>query len=134
MLSAFILTVCTAAYLAKREKRSPGRRNYGSFYLVIAVAMVVTLISVITVHLTHPELFGVRWVTVLESALILEFGVYWVIQTIDLWDSPDRSERLSDADRERLNQRCTKPGLAGLKSELAQAWKAPRGKRLLPLL
>jgi hypothetical protein len=134
LLSAFIATVFSSAYLAKREERSPDRRNYGQFYKWIAWAMLLTLIAVVTVHFVHPELFGVLWVTVLESAVILEFGAYWVVQTIDLWDSPDRSERLPDADRERLAQRRTTRGLAGLKSELIEARKADRGDRLLRLL
>jgi hypothetical protein len=134
MLSAFIATVFSAAYLAKREERSPDRRNYWRSYQVIAWMMVMTLVGVVTVHIVHPKLFGVLWVTILESALILEFGAYWVVQTIDLWDSPDRSERLPDADRERLAQRRTTRGPAGLKSELVEAMKERPGQRLLPLL
>jgi hypothetical protein len=134
MLSAFIATVFSSAYLAKREERSPDRYNYRWFYQVIGQLMLVTLIAVITVHIRHPELFGLLWVTILESALILEFGAYWVVQTIDLWDSPDRSERLPDADRKLLAQGRTTRGLAGLKSELVEARKAPPGQRLLPLL
>jgi L-asparagine transporter-like permease len=134
LLSAFIATVFTSAYLAKREEPSPDRRNYGQFYKWIAWAMLLTLIAVVTVHIRHPELFGVLWVTILESAVILEFGAYWVVQTIDLWDSPDRSERLPDADRERLAQKRTTRGLAGLKSELFEARNADWGDRLLPLL
>jgi hypothetical protein len=134
MLSAFIATVFSAAYLAKREERSPDRRNYWRFYQVIAGMMLITLIAVVTVHITHPELFGVLWVTILESALILEFGAYWVVQTIDLWDSPDRSERLSDADRDLLAQRRTTRGLRGLKSELAEATKDRSDQRLLRIL
>jgi hypothetical protein len=134
LLSAFIATVFSSAYLAKREERSPDRRNYGQFYKWIAWAMLLTLIVVVTVHIRHPELFGVLWVTVLESAVILQFGAYWVVQTIDLWDSPDRSERLPDADRKLLGQKRTTRGLAGLKSELVEAMKEPPGHRLLPLL
>jgi hypothetical protein len=126
--------VFSSAYLAKREERSPDRYNYRWFYQVIAGVMLVTLIAVITVHIRHPELFGILWVTILESALILEFGAYWVVQTIDLWDSPDRSERLPDADRKLLAQGRTTRGLAGLKSELVEARKARPGQRLLPLL
>ena len=134
MLSAFIATVFSSAYLAKREEPSPDRRNYGQFYKWIAWAMLLTLIGVVTVHIRHPEVFGVLWVTILESAVILEFGAYWVVQTIDLWDSPDRSERLPDADRKLLAQRRTTRGFTGLKSELKEAMKADRGDRLLPLL
>jgi L-asparagine transporter-like permease len=134
LLSALIATVFSSAYLARREERSPDRRNYGQFYKWIAWAMLLTLIAVITVHIVRPDLFGVLWVTILETAVILEFFAYWVVQTIDLWDSPDRSERLPDADRKLLAQRRTTHGLAGLKSELVEAMKEPPGNRLLPLL
>jgi hypothetical protein len=134
MLSAFIATAFSTAYLAKRENRSPDRYNFRWFYQFISVLMVVTLIAVVTLHIVRPHLFGVVWVTVLEATLLLEFCAYWVVQTVDLWDSPDRSERLSDDDRQRLAQRRTTSGLAGLKSELVEARKAPSGHRLLPLL
>jgi hypothetical protein len=134
LLSAFIATVFTSAYLAKREEPSTDRRNYGQFYKWIAWAMLLTLIAVVTVHIRHPELFGVLWVTILESAVFLGFCAYWVVQTIDLWDSPDRSERLPDAYRNRPAEGQTNRGLAGLKSELIEARKADRGDRLLPLL
>ena len=53
-----------------------------------------TLIGVVTVHFTHPDWFRIPWITVLEAALILEFLAYWVVQSIELWDTPDRAERL----------------------------------------
>jgi hypothetical protein len=134
MLLAFIATVFCTAYVVGLEKESRHRHRYQLFYRVIAVVMLVTLIAVVTAHLVHPELFGVLWVTILESALILEFGAYWVVQTIDLWDSPDRSERLPDADRKLLAQGRTTRRLPGLKSELVEARKARPGQRLLPLL
>jgi hypothetical protein len=134
MLSAFIATVFSSAYLAKREEPSLGRRNFRRFYQVIGVVMLVTLIAVLILHFTRPQLFGVLWVTILESGLIIEFGVYWAVQTIDLWDSPHRIERLSDFDRNLLAQGRTTRGLAGLKSELVEVRKAPEGQRLLRFL
>jgi hypothetical protein len=134
LLSAFIATVFVSASLARRETPSPDRRNYARFYKWIAWSMVATLIAVVAAHIWRPELFGVVWVTVLESAVTLEFCVYWVVQTIDLWDSPERSERLSDADRELLAHRSTKNGIAGLKSEVQDVMNAPAGQKLMTFL
>jgi hypothetical protein len=128
MLSSFILTAFCTAYLAGREEDNP----YRLFYRIIAVVMVVTLIAVVASHLAHKgwEL----WVLVIEAALILEFAAYWVIQTIELWNTPDRSERLSEEDRNRLAQRPTTGGLTGFKSGLTDARNQPRGEKLLPFL
>jgi hypothetical protein len=134
MLSAFIATVFTTAHLAKKEERSPDRRDYQGFYMFIARVMLVTLIGVVTLHITRPDWFLIPWITVLEALLILEFLAYWVVQSIELWDTPDRTERLSDADRERLAHRCTKRGLAGLRCEMQEVRKAPAGEKLISFL
>jgi hypothetical protein len=132
MVSAFIVTVIHAAYLAGQEDelKSPHRHGYRLIYSVIAVLMLVTLITVVTLHLG-----GAGWVIVLESLLILEFAAYWVVQTIELWDSPDRSERLPEDARKRLAEGRGTRGLRGLKSELFEArTDETRDERLLRLL
>ncbi|HYB83466.1 MAG TPA: hypothetical protein VED43_17900, partial [Mycobacterium sp.] len=134
MLSAFILTVFHAAYLVGQEEKSAHRDRYHLFYRVIAVLMLVTLIAVVTLHLVRPHLMKDLDIIVLESALIIEFAAYWVGQTIELWNTPDRRERLPEDVRNRLAEGRTKRGLRGLKSELVEAMKGPRGQRLLPLL
>ncbi len=134
LLSAFIATVFTTAYLAKKEEPAAGRRDYRGFYKWIARGMLVTLIGIVTLHITRPDWFHIPWVTALETALILEFLAYWVAQTWELWDTPDRTERLSDADQKRLAHRCTKSGLAGLKCELLEVKNAPAGKKLMTFL
>jgi hypothetical protein len=134
MLSAFIATVFTTAHLAKKEDRSTKRRDYRGFYTWIARLMLVTLIGVITVHVTRPDWFRVPWVSVLEAALILEFLAYWVVQSIELWDTPDRTERLSQADRERLAHRPTQNGFAELISEIREVMAAPAGQKLTTFL
>ena len=134
MLLAFIATVFCAAYVVAREQGSKYRHRYQRFYRVIAVVMLVTLIAVVTLHLVRPHWMGELWIIGLETALILEFAAYWVVQTIELWNTPDRRERLPEDARNRLAERRPKPGLAGLKPELLEAWKEPPGQRLLPLL
>jgi hypothetical protein len=134
LLSAFIATVFVSASLASRETPSLDRRNYACFYKWIAWAMLGTFISVVVLHFWQPHLFGVLWVTILESAVTLEFCVYWVVQTIDLWDSPERSERLSDADRQLLLRKPMTGGPAGMMQEMQQVRNAPARDKLLTFL
>ena len=135
MLLAFIATVCCAAYVVGQEEESPRRNRYRRFYRMIAAVMLATLIAVITLHIARPGWLGNDlWIIVLESALILEFAAYWVVQTIELWNTADRRERLPECAQRRLAEGRTKGGLAGMKSELAEAMKDPPGQRLLPLL
>ena len=134
MLSAFIATVFTTAHLAKKEARPEGQRDYRGFYTWIARAMLATLIGVIALHITRPEVLPIPWITVLEALLILEFLAYWLVQTVELWDTPDRAERLSDADREQLAHRSTENGMSGLMSEMRRVWNAPAGEKLMTFL
>jgi len=136
MLTAFIATVFCTAYVARQEEKPvPSRRRlYLRFYRVIAAVMLGTLVAVVTLHLLRPHWMGDLWILVLETLLILEFAVYWVVQTIDLWDTPDRSERLPEDARNRLAQGRTRSGPRGLASELLEARDGPSGQRLLPLL
>jgi hypothetical protein len=91
LLSAFIATTFCTAYVVGREdpSKSPHQRCYKCIYWGIAWLMLATLISVVILHLVVHH-----WVLVIEVALILEFAAYWVVQTVDLWKTPDRSGRL----------------------------------------
>jgi hypothetical protein len=80
MLLAFIATtVCTACGWDDVSK-SPRTRCYQCSYWWIACLMLATLISVVILHLVVHH-----WVLVFETALILEFAAYWVVQTIEQW-------------------------------------------------
>jgi len=90
---------------------SPGQRKSRSHRIgivisgstgVIAVVMLVTLIAVVTMHLARPYWIGDLWIIVLETALILEFAAYWVVQSIELWDTPDPRDRLPEDARSGL--------------------------------
>ncbi len=137
MVSAFIVTVIHAAYLAGQEDelKSPKRHRYQKIYSVIAVLMLAFLIAVVTLHVVRPDWWRKDLeIIFLESVLILLFAAYWVVQTIELWDFPDRRERLPEAARDRLAQGRTNPGLKGLKSELFDPTEETRDQRLLRLL
>ena len=92
MFVAFIVTVLINAFLAGRQDadKCPHHQLYQKVYQVISILMALTLIAAVTVHLV---LDGFNHtVLVVEVALILEFGAYWVIQTVELWSTSTRDE------------------------------------------
>jgi hypothetical protein len=97
MFSAFIVTVLINAFLAghQDEDKCPHHRLYHVAYQAISVAMVLTLVAAVAVHLILDDFNHV--VLVVEVALIFEFGAYWVVQTIELWSVSTRDE-LVDGD------------------------------------
>ncbi len=107
LLSSSIATVFVTAFFAGREEGPELRSErvrciYKWFYRLWARLMLVTLVVILAVHICRPQFLGGLGVTYAESAVLLEFCVYWVVQTRDLWDDPDRRYRLSPADRQRL--------------------------------
>jgi hypothetical protein len=135
MLLSFIITVFCAAYVVGQEDtvKSPHRRRYKWCYWIIAGLMALTLIVVVAVHLKHPGWEPlVIW---LESAVIIEFALYWAIQTWELWNSPDRRGRLPDDVQRRLADKQTKDGgFRGFKSDPTGPPDEGPGGRILPLL
>jgi hypothetical protein len=134
MFLALIATVVTTAFLASREDQSkvPHRHLYVLFYWGIAALMVATLIAVVVLHLTLDN--WSYWVIVAEILLITEFTVYWVVQTIELWRTPNRFELLPDADQAKLAQRRPARGDARLRPQTAEPTRLPTGDRLLAAL
>ena len=110
MFLAIIVTVVTTAFLVSRQDdaKSPHRHLYYVVYQCIAAAMIATLVAVVVLHLAFDS--WNHWVIVAETVLILEFTVYWVVQTIELWRTPSRFELISEADQPRPAQpRRTRP-------------------------
>jgi hypothetical protein len=135
MFLAIITTVVTTAFLVSRQDdaKSPHRYLYCVLYEAIAGAMIVTLTTVVVLHLVLDS-WG-YWVIVVETALILEFTVYWVIQTVELWRTPNRFELLPDADQRRLAQRRRTRGPVGLSpEEVVETTRPPVQERLLRAL
>jgi hypothetical protein len=59
----------------------------------VLAALVVAIVG----RLTHPQ--GDLWnipVFALETALLLEFAVFWALQTVELWNHADRNSLISD--------------------------------------
>jgi hypothetical protein len=134
MFLAIITTVVTTAFLVSRQDdaKSPHRRLYYALYWGIAAVMIVTLVAVVVLHFVLDS--WNHWVIVVETALILEFTVYWVIQTIELWRTPNRFELLPDTDQAQLAQRRRERGPAGLLPEVVEATRPPVRDRLLTAL
>lgn len=81
MFAAIISTVAISAFVV-------GRGRYRVMYQLISVSMVLTLVAAVALH---QLLDGFNHaVIVVEAALIVEFAVYWVVQTIELWGTTTR--------------------------------------------
>jgi cytochrome b561 len=92
MFVSFIVTVLINAFLAGRqdEDKCPNMRTYHRIYQVISLTMALTLVAAVTVHLV---LDGFNHaVLVVEVALIAEFGAYWLVQTVELWNTSIRDD------------------------------------------
>jgi hypothetical protein len=100
LLSSFIATVFTTAFVASRETAL--HRFYKIFYWACGGVMLLTFVAILMAEHRWPDFFRPRLGTWVEGAVLAEFCVYWVVQTFDLWDTPDRIYRLSCPDRRRL--------------------------------
>ncbi|WP_139279808.1 hypothetical protein [Rhodococcoides yunnanense] len=86
MFGYIILAVWVNAFHAKVDPGTSSR--YVAAYRAVGVAMLVTLIAVFVLSVT------VRWtlyVLVAEFALLIEFALFWVVQTVELWNMPYRN-------------------------------------------
>lgn len=94
MFACIIAVVVINAYLATNQPSC--RPGYVRGYRAIAVAMIATLIIVAALHeLFDPDGNGWNYSVLLaEVLLIAEFGLYWALQTKELWDTTDRSADL----------------------------------------
>lgn len=122
MLAAFIATAFCTAYIVGREdvKIAPHRRYFQVLYWAIALLMLGTLIFVVFLHQVHPHWAETVWGLVIEAVLIIEFALYWVVQTVELWNTADRTELLPEATRNQTEHVLT---LRQALSVLAEAWK-----------
>jgi hypothetical protein len=96
MFAAIILTVVITAFVTGSQDadKCPHRRRYQLIYQCISVVMGLTLVAVV---LLHQILDGFNHaILVVEAALIIEFAVYWVVQTIELWGTPTRSSLITE--------------------------------------
>ncbi|WP_319458085.1 MULTISPECIES: hypothetical protein [unclassified Mycobacterium] len=90
MFLAIIATVFLTAFMADKVVPSANPPLYHRIYQWIAIAMVVTLVAAVVVHFALDNFNHI--VLVVEVVLIVEFGVYWAVQTVEKW-SPTPTPR-----------------------------------------
>lgn len=89
MFIGIIAVVLANAVSARRSHASRPKRST-RWYYGVAAAMAATLVAAILVRkfLTTWD----HWVIALEAVLIIEFAIFWVVQTIELWDVQRRQD------------------------------------------
>ena len=104
MFLAIIATVAVTAFLVKHqdEFKSKHRQSYYLLYVANAATMLGTL-SLAVLHLVFHVLD--HWIIDLEALLIAEFAAYWIIQTIELRNTPNRYALLSEDAKQMLTKR-----------------------------
>lgn len=80
-LSITLVAVYHACYA-----RAAARHHRARFYAIIAALMLATVVAAVVLLCAHVQ-YGVFAV---EMLLILLFGVFWAVQTWDVWDVADR--------------------------------------------
>lgn len=96
MFATIIATVLITAFVTgnQDQEKCPQRRRYQTAYRAIAAAMAVTLGTAVVLHLV---LDGFNHaIIVIEAALILLFGAYWLVQTVELWGTTTRAQLMPD--------------------------------------
>lgn len=89
MFSGIIaVVVLYACYSVQHFCHCRGRGRFAVAYITIAVAMTVTLIVVGVLHV-HLRTWN-HGILALEIALIVEFAVFWLLQTLDSWNGTYR--------------------------------------------
>ncbi len=87
----FLLIGAVAALAAWRPQRTP--RRFGPAYAAVAIGILIVLaglgatlvLALGGTDVTRP----VPWIFLGESAALVLFAVFWVLQTVELWNEPD---------------------------------------------
>lgn len=97
------------AYLVnKQDMQDPATRaRFRRRYRVIGWMMVGSVVGALVVAVAGgaAHLKGQAWnipVFALETALLLEFALFWAFQTFELWNHADRNTLISDEQQETL--------------------------------
>ena len=83
-----IVVLINAVGLARTSQDNPPRKAYVNRYLWIAIAMLVSFVVIVGAHLVSSSF--TLWFFWLEAVLLVEFAVFWVVQTVELWDRVQR--------------------------------------------
>ena len=95
MFGCIIAMVVINAYLAGNSPDCDA--GYVRSYRVIALAMGASLLVVAISHqLFNPDGHGWNYAVIVAEVLLISlFGVYWALQTRELWDTTDRAEKVT---------------------------------------
>ena len=80
------VVILYACYSAQHFCHCSTRGRFAAAYIAIAIGMTATLIVVGVLHVHLPT--WNHWILALETALILEFAGFWILQTLDTWNGP----------------------------------------------
>jgi len=90
----FVLIAAVAAVAAWRPRRIGRlRRGVRIAYATVAVGIVVTLVLLLIGVITGLERAGAPVVLVGESVALALFAVFWLVQTVELWNEADPTLR-----------------------------------------
>ncbi|MFJ4038173.1 hypothetical protein ACIPVB_08795 [Microbacterium sp. NPDC090007] len=92
---AFFIVIAAVAALATWRPRASGRRGsrVRAGYALVAGAIVAVLLLLVIGVVAGVERTGFPVVLVGESIALLLFSVFWLVQTVELWDEPDPTVR-----------------------------------------
>ena len=84
--AALFLSITLVAVYHACYARAAARRRLTRFYAAIAALMLLTVgLAIVFLYLQLPYA-----VILVEGLLLLLFGVFWAVQTWDVWDAADR--------------------------------------------
>lgn len=90
----FVLIAAVASIAAWRPRRSGRlRRGVRLAYAAVAVAIVLTLVLLVIGVVSGAERAGFPVVLVGESAALALFAIFWLVQTVELWNDADPTLR-----------------------------------------
>lgn len=95
VLGVIGVMVANAADLARAETDNPAPApgKWVNRYGVVALVMTVLLIATVVAHLVLKDEFN-HLILVLEVVVIVNFLVFWGMQTAELWDYPTREDKV----------------------------------------
>ncbi|AQA01306.1 hypothetical protein BVC93_01405 [Mycobacterium sp. MS1601] len=135
MFAAIIVNVFVNAVLAlvtPASELSPRPKLFAALYFAIGGLMCVTLVVVLVLIR-----FWTGWqhaVLVIEALLIGEFAAFWVVQTVELWKTPNRIELMPKEQGEQLAQNRIRPDSDNLMDEISAWRQCPPKERFLRAL
>ncbi len=90
----FVLIAAVAAIAAWRPRAvGSGRARFRRWYAAVAAGIAATLVLLVLGVVAGVGRSGFPVVLVGESVALLLFGVFWVVQTVELWNDADPSLR-----------------------------------------